>query len=404
MKRRALGIVLALIFLEWLDFSLYLYLAKAIFAQKFFPPSSYRLLLSFALFAAAFLARPLGGWLFGREADISGRRKPMVFSAALMGLATLGMSLLPDYSVIGIWSAWGLLLLRMLQGLALGGEINTSSMFLVEHHAQQPLRAGSWVAASGAAGMFMGGAIAALIQYIDALWIWRVVFAAIGFLSLWVCRLRKQLLESPEFRSNRSSIAEIWRTHARGLLNIAIVGAFLSITVYICNVLWVSYAIDRGLWSNVQCAWMGSLAQLASALLAIPIARRSSPDRVCDLLRTSTITALITAPLLFYCTTYQIKTGVLFALAGYIITNGLLCAALFYFLYLQLPAEYRCRGVSTIWALGTSAGAICLPVAEQALRLNQPWLPGVLVGGFALAAFFFISPQNNRIGWETVKT
>ncbi|MDX1836266.1 MFS transporter [Legionella taurinensis] len=405
MKRSALAIVLALIFLEWLDFSLYLYLAKSVFAKEFFPPSSYSLLLSFALFAAAFLARPLGGWLFGQQADAIGRRKPMVWSAGLMGIATVGICLLPDYNTIGIAAAFGLLFLRMAQGLALGGEINTSAMFLIEHHASQPLRAGSLVAASGAAGMFVGGAMAALLQSSSVPWMWRILFASVGLLSLWVCRLRKRLTESPEFKTNHAPIAEIWRKHAQGLMNIAMLGAFVSVTVYLCNAFWVSYAIDRGLWSSSQCAWIGSLAQLSSALLALPLARSVSPERVYLLLRLGTVTALLTAPVLFYCTTIAYPPGVLVALAGYVLTNGLICSSMFYFLYLQLPAQYRCRGVSTVWALAASIGAVSLPFAEQAVQWHWFWVPPLLECVFATIAFLFLyksSPNHASIGIKTI--
>lgn len=396
MKRSALFLVLALIFLEWLDFSLYLYLAKTIFAREFFPPSSYSLFLSFALFAAAFLARPLGGWLFGRQADAAGRRKPMVLSAGLMGIATVGICLLPTYETIGAAAAWGLLFLRVGQGLALGGELNTSAMFLIEHHAKQPLRAGSLIAASGAAGMFLGGATAALLQYSSVTGLWRIIFAGVGLLSLWVCRLRKRLTESPEFRTNQASIASIWRQHAHGLINIAAVGAFVSATVYLCNAFWVSFAIDNALWTSAQCAWIGSLAQLSSALLAIPLARAIKPHRVYTLLRLAALTALFTAPLLFYFTAIGSKAGTLMALVGYILTNGLICSSLFYFLYLQLPAEYRCRGVSTVWALAASLGAISLPVAEQAVQWDWVWLVPLLECLFAGIAWLILGKSASR--------
>lgn len=69
MRRSSLIIVLALVFLEWLDFSLYLYMAKSVFANAFFPPSAYSLTLSFALFATAYLARPVGGYQFASDAQ-----------------------------------------------------------------------------------------------------------------------------------------------------------------------------------------------------------------------------------------------------------------------------------------------------------------------------------------------
>ena len=257
MNRKALLVVIALVFLEWLDFSLYLYLAKSVFASHFFPKSNYSLMLSFALFATAFLARPLGGWIFGRSADSNGRRTPLIVSAGMMGTATIAIALLPDFSIIGLGATWGLLILRITQGLALGGEMNNSAMFLVEHQSRTPLITGSFVAAAGAAGMFVGGATAALLQTVQIDWLWRVIFILVGTLSLWVCSLRKKLHESPEFTSNKASLRQIIQEKSSGIINIAVLGAFVSITVYICNAFWVSYATDLGYWSPVTCAWAG---------------------------------------------------------------------------------------------------------------------------------------------------
>lgn len=397
MKRSALLLVLSLVFLEWLDFSLYLYLAKAIFANEFFPTSAYSLTLSFALFAAAFIARPVGGWLFGRQADLKGRRKPMVFSAALMGLATIGICLLPDYTQIGLFATWGLLVLRIAQGLALGGEINTSAMFLVEHHPKNPLIAGSLVAASGALGMFMGGMLAVLVQSTTVTWLWRIIFALVGGVSLWVCRKRKQLQESPEFRYEEAHKKPLrWRSHWKGLLNIAVIGAYVSVTVYLCNVFWVSYAIDKQLWSNVQCTWIGSLAQLASALLAIPIARYAKASWNTHLLQASMVVTIFAAPLLFYFTQQGMALMVIVSLLGYVAANALLCSALYYFLYLQLPTQYRCRGVSTVYALAASLGALSLPVAQQAVTIaHYHWFPGFWVCIVAITSLVAIQANNS---------
>lgn len=384
MKKSALLLVLALVFLEWLDFSLYLYLAKSIFASQFFPASSFSLTLSFGLFTVAYFARPLGGWLFGGRADNFGRRSPMIASSALMGFATIAICLLPSYAQIGLWAAWGLLILRALQGLALGGEINTSAMFLVEHHPKRPLLAGSFVAASGAAGMFTGAAFAALLSFSGFDNAWRLVFALIGGLSLWVCCLRKQLKESPEFKKHKSLPITHWWLYWRGLWHIAVAGLFVSVSVYMCNVFWVSFAIDNALWGKTQCVWIGALAQLASALLALPIAWFSKPFWAQGLMRLSMMIMIATAPVLFYCTNNHCLIGVIVALMGYVLANGLLCAALYYFLYQQLPALCRCQGVSLVWAIAASIGTISLPLSQQAISYGLTWFPGALVSLIAI--------------------
>ncbi|WP_133129892.1 MFS transporter [Legionella yabuuchiae] len=397
MKRSACVIVLSLNFVEWLEFSLYLYLAKAVFATTFFPPSNQSLLLTFALFAAAYLARPLGGWFFGRRADLTGRRNPMMHTASLMGIATLGICFLPDYSQIGVLATGLLLVFRIAQGVALGGEINTSAIFLLEHNPRNPMLAGSFVAAFGALGMFVGGALAAGIQSLSLPWLWRIVLAAVGFASLLISRLRKRLYESPQFINKVHLPHEkLWQQHWQGMLHIAAVGAFVSVMVYLCNIFWFTYASDQKLWSSITCAWIASFAQLGSALLAIPIAQYSPKGFATQLLKLSMITVAITAPILFYCTHQGIHLGVLLALCGYMLANGLLCASLYYFLYQQLPAEYRCRGISTIWALAASFGALALPVAQQASSAAQGyWVPALIVSCVACVAFLIIHEPSS---------
>ncbi|KTD14022.1 MFS transporter [Legionella israelensis] len=395
MKPAGLILALMLVFLEWMDFSLYLYLAKSVFAVQFFPASSQSLMLSFAVFAAAYLARPLGGWMFGRSADRSGRRKPMMYSAALMGVSTLGICFLPEYATIGIWAAWGLLLLRVGQGLALGGEMNTSAMFLVEHYPQHRLFAGSLMAIAGAIGMFAGAALAALLQWLNVQQIWRLMFAFLGFLSLMTCCLRKQLEESPEFLEDSSILHQHWAFYWQGILNIAVVAAFVSVFVYVCNVLWVSFAIDMKLMTKNQCIWAGALAQLTSALLAMPIAFLNKDQQVSRLLKLAMLLMIFVAPALFYSTAYGNVFFVFVFLSSYALVNALVCASMYYFLYLQLPVHIRCTGVSLTWGLAASVGAASLPIAQQAIMQGKYWFPPLIVSAIAFAAWSVV--QRNEL-------
>lgn len=381
-------LVLAIIFLEWLDFSLYLYLAKAVFAHEFFPNSANSLLLTFAIFAAAYLARPIGAWVFGRAADLYGRRKPLLISAALMGVATLGICFLPNYASIGMTAAWGLLLLRVTQGLALGGEMNTSAMYLIEHQAQSPLVAGSLVAICSALGMFTGGALSAIIQSLNIGGLWRIVFAFAGILSMWVCRKRRQLSESPEYEKQTDNELKAWSWP--GVVNIAVIALFVSVTVYICNILWLSFVVSVKMWSPVTCAWLASLAQCASALLAYPIARYNHPNKSHILLQVSMVIIACDAPLLFYSTAHDLQTAVVLSLCLYVLGNAFLCSALFYFLYQQLPTHYRCRGVSTVWALAASLGAASLPICQKAVSMGAYWVPSMIVSITALIALLVV--------------
>ncbi len=379
MNPRALILALSLVLLEWLDFSLYLYLAKSVFAREFFAANSQSLMLSFAVFAAAYLARPLGGWLFGRKADKSGRRTPMVYSAALMGLSTLGMCLLPGYAILGPWAVWGLLLFRIGQGLALGGEMKTSAMFFVEHHSQRRLFAGSLIAISAALGMFVGGALAATIQYLEWNGLWRLVFAGLGMISLWICSLRQQLQESPEFLKSLTIKAAPWQTYWPAMLNIAALGIFISVSVYLCNVFWASFASDQGLMSGLACTWTAAFAQLLAAIFALFIAMHCQDHQVYHLMKSSMLLMALVAPVLFYSTVKGFLPLALLSVAAYSVANGLFSSSLYYFLYLQLPVKIRCTAISIIWGLAASVGAISLPVAQKAAQMGQVWVVAAMV-------------------------
>lgn len=118
--------------LEWYDFSLYAYLA-GIFAHIFFRAiPSVGLLLSYSVFAVGYLARPLGALLFGYLGDTQGRKKALSFSVLLMAVTTCGIGLLPDYQSIGIVAPILLLIFRLIQGIAVGGEAFGSACFIVE--------------------------------------------------------------------------------------------------------------------------------------------------------------------------------------------------------------------------------------------------------------------------------
>ena len=117
--------------LEWYDFGVYAYLAGLI-ATKFFPNSdpTASLLAAFAAYGVGFLARPLGGIVIGRLSDTKGRKTALVLTIFLMAFGTVGLGLLPSYEAIGVWAPILLVALRIVQGLAAGGEWGTSTAFM----------------------------------------------------------------------------------------------------------------------------------------------------------------------------------------------------------------------------------------------------------------------------------
>lgn len=151
--------------LEWYDFAVYGYFATAI-GRAFFPreDSVAQVLAAFGIFAVGFLMRPVGGAVIGSIGDKSGRRTALTVSVAAMAIPTFLVGILPDYQVLGIAAPIILTLLRMVQGLSVGGEYTTSIIFIIE---QAPPNRRALVGAMGCCGavggILLGSATGALL-------------------------------------------------------------------------------------------------------------------------------------------------------------------------------------------------------------------------------------------------
>jgi MHS family proline/betaine transporter-like MFS transporter len=207
---------------EWYDFALYGYMAT--FLSTLFFPNDDRLaslLATYGVFAAGFVMRPLGSALFGWLGDTIGRSKTMLISVSLMVIPTFALGCLPTYEQAGLWAPVLLVLVRLVQGLSVGGEFSSSVTYLVET-ADQARRgfAGSWANLGSIAGMLLGSGIAtALTTYFakDTVldWAWRMPFlfgAVVGAIAI---ALRRHLPHSQHFsrhdsgRGNSSPLKEV---------------------------------------------------------------------------------------------------------------------------------------------------------------------------------------------------
>lgn len=270
--------------IEWYDFFLYGTAAALVFNRLFFPQADplTGALLAFTTYALGFLARPLGGLVFGHYGDRIGRKKLLMVSLMLMGGATVLIGCLPTYEQIGVFAPLLLIALRLVQGFAVGGEWGGAVLIVAEHG--DAARRGfwsSWPQAGVAAGNLLAAAVLAVMAAIQTeaqfmAWGWRVPFllsvVLIG-VGWWV---RMAIEESPTFtnmqrraETQHAPAAEAIRTRPRAL----VIGAGLrvaeNISYYIITVFSITYVTEIVGLSR-QAALHALLIGAAAHFFAIP--------------------------------------------------------------------------------------------------------------------------------------
>lgn len=235
--------------LEFYDFIIFIFFATAI-AQLFFPPDMpdwLRQAQTFGIFAAGYLARPLGGIIMAHFGDLFGRKRMFMLSILLMALPTLMIGLMPTYSVIGIWAPLLLLLLRVLQGAAIGGEVPGAWVFVAEHVPQRHIGFACGTLTAGlTGGILLGSLVATAVNraYNPAELLaegWRLPFilgGLFGLLSVW---LRQYLQETPVFKElqARQQLAEelplktVLRAHRPAVVLTMLLTCLLSAAVVV---------------------------------------------------------------------------------------------------------------------------------------------------------------------------
>ncbi|MFL0790958.1 MAG: MFS transporter [Prochlorococcus sp.] len=271
--------------MEWYDFGLYGYFATII-GREFFPSAdpSNSLIAAFGAFAAGFLVRPFGGMVFGRIGDLLGRRRALTISVILMGLSTLLMALLPTYHQVGIMAPIAIVLLRLLQGLSVGGEYTSSIIFLCERAPnQQRGFYGVWGLWGSVLGMLIGSGFGdALSQILTAdqltNWGWRIPFAAGALVALTGFVIRRGLDADVINQDVRRPVQEAFGRHRSAMLRVMLLNIASSVVFYLAFVYAVSYVeVNDGL-SDAKALSLNT-GVMALLLLLYPISAWIS-DRI----------------------------------------------------------------------------------------------------------------------------
>lgn len=200
--------------LEWYDFTIYAFFVPII-AKQFFPSKDQflSLLATFGVFAVGFLVRPIGALLFGYIGDHTGRKKALIISMVMMSFPTFLIGVLPTHTMIGVAAPILLIALRIVQGLAVSGELTTATVFLIEH--ATPHRrgvAGSLVMAGALLGMVLSSLFATFMsQCLDTaaleIWGWRIPFLIGGLIGIIGLKVR--------LRSAEPALYEAVQTHQK---------------------------------------------------------------------------------------------------------------------------------------------------------------------------------------------
>lgn len=219
--------------LEWYDFTVYNLMAALVFNVIFFPSFDplAGTVIAFSTYAVGYISRPLGGVFFGSLGDKLGRKWVLVATLILMGIVTGLMGLLPTYASWGIWSPILLVVLRFLQGAAIGGEWAGSVLLSMEHgKSHQRGRNASFTQVGPACGTLLGAGFIALITLLMTpedfqAWGWRIPFLSSVLLVILGCWLRRGVEETPAFKEIESKdtkvkapIREVFTGHWRRLL------------------------------------------------------------------------------------------------------------------------------------------------------------------------------------------
>lgn len=252
---------------EWYDFFLYGVAAAVVFPAVFFPAqdAAAGTLLSLGTFAIGFIARPIGGLVFGHFGDRIGRKKLLVISLILMGAATFAIGLLPGYATIGVAAPLLLTVLRLVQGFALGGEWGGAVLLVSEHG--DPKRRGywaSWPQAGVPVGQLLANGLLFLLSAVQSpadfqSWGWRIPFLLSAVLVLIGLYVRLSVEESPVFKQAQEQavalaatgvkeivpIVEVFRRYPREVFTAMGARFVENVSYYIFTIVITTYATKR---------------------------------------------------------------------------------------------------------------------------------------------------------------
>ena len=369
--------------LEWYDFAVYGYMVPIISAL-FFPSENHTvsIIAAFSAFAAGYFARPLGGVMFGWIGDRLGRKAVLTISVTMMGVATVTIGFLPTYSQIGLAAPILLVMLRIFQGVSVGGEYTGSITFVLEHAPKE--KRGwltSWISVGGGLGFLIGSGVGAILtanfttQELND-WAWRLPFLTGSIIAILGFLMRRHLTEpthTSRIAADQSPLIVAIRDHWRSMLQL--MGLALSVNVmfyftfvYVDDFLIETKGMDKALILTLNTAGLA----LSTAL--IPFFGWLS-DRVGrrPILLLGSISILLTTGPIFYAFEYATITSIVIAQ----IVSGITIAMMFGVNPASqselLPEKVRLTAFSVAYGVVLAAFGGTTPVVVESLIAETHW-------------------------------
>ncbi|WP_277184274.1 MFS transporter [Caballeronia sp. BR00000012568055] len=270
--------------LEYYDFFIYATAASLLFPQLFFPSGNptVAIIASLATFGVGYVARPIGAMVLGHVGDRHGRKTVLIFCMFLMGFSTMGVGLLPTYQQVGIWAPLLLVILRLIQGFAVAGEVSGASPMILEH---APFGRRGYFASFTLQGVQAGQLLAAavflpLAHFLPkdqfASWGWRVPFLLSFVVIIMGYVIRRQVEETPAFRDEQahgevpaSPVVEVLRRSWDDVLRV-ICMALVAVIALLATVFGAAYAVQPAYGIGFPISvflWIPVLGNICSVIL-----------------------------------------------------------------------------------------------------------------------------------------
>jgi MFS transporter, MHS family, alpha-ketoglutarate permease len=415
MRRRLRAIFIGSVgnLVEWYDF--YAFAAFALyFAAAFFPQGDavVQQLNAATLFAAGFLVRPLGGWLFGHLADRHGRRLSLTVSVLLMCFGSLVIAVTPTFASIGYWAPALLAFARIVQGLSLGGEYGASATYLTE--VADPRRRGfysSFQYVTLIGGQLIAILVLLLLQNVfltgDELkaWGWRIPFVIGALLAIVSAVMRRTLHETEQFVEAKKTVKQmnLWQGLSRYPREVALVvgltaggtAAFYTFTTYMQTFVKLSVGLNDRQTTYVIA---GSLI-FATFLQPLYGALSDKIGRKPLLIFFGVAGTLLTVPLLTLLqqtkspvTAFLLISAAWLFVAGYTSINAVVKAELF-------PTGFRATGVGFPYAITVSVFGGTAPVVALWFKQlgHETWFYWYLAGMILLSLLVYLTMRDTKI-------